>query len=453
MRYAPFLRAVLALLAPTALVLPLAAQTGPVVGLEQRFDELDQKVRVLERLLEIARDSVALAARSAARVTAGREGFSLASPDGDFLFRLRGYFQADGRAVVDAPVSAPVASVLQLRRIRPIAEVTAWRYFTVRVMPDFGGGRVTLFDAHLDVRPSPALGLRIGKTKPPVGLERLQSATDLRFVERGLPTNLAPNRDVGVQLFGEAGGGRWQYALGLFNGVPDLGNGDTDLTGDKDVAARLFLQPFLPRPGHPLRGLGLGLAVSRGVEHGTAAAPGLAAYVTPAQQPLFRYLDGAVADGERVRIAPQGWWHTGSFGVLGEYTVSRQEVARAATRASLTHHAWQLSGSWYATGERAAFTTVAPKRPFDLRAGGWGALEVVARVGALTIDADAFPRFADSTRAARAIHAVGVGLVWHLTRGEQFAVNYERSRFTGGAPGAAPRATEHALFFRLQQAF
>jgi phosphate-selective porin OprO/OprP len=37
-------------------------------------------------------------------------------------------------------------------------------------------------------------------SKPPVGLERLQSGADIRFIERGLPTNLVPNRDLGVQF-------------------------------------------------------------------------------------------------------------------------------------------------------------------------------------------------------------------------------------------------------------
>ena len=40
--------------------------------------------------------------------------------------------------------------------------------------------------------------LTAGKFKVPVGLERLESATDIRFIERGFPTSLVPNRDLGV---------------------------------------------------------------------------------------------------------------------------------------------------------------------------------------------------------------------------------------------------------------
>jgi hypothetical protein len=68
-----------------------------------------------------------------------------------------------------------------------------------------------------------------------VGLERLQSGSELLFVERGLPTNLVPNRDVGAQLFGDLFDGTISYALGAFNGVPDLGNGDLDNNGSWEV--------------------------------------------------------------------------------------------------------------------------------------------------------------------------------------------------------------------------
>lgn len=433
--------------------LPLAAQeTGPVIGVEQRLEELDQKVRILERLLELSRDSAATAAKSTPKVLAGREGFSFASPDGDFLLKLRGYVQADGRDIGGLAPGA-VNSTLLLRRVRPIVELTAWRYFSVRVMPDFGGGKVVLYDAYLDLRPTPALGLRVGKTKPPVGLERLQSASDLRFVERGLPTNLVPNRDVGAQLFGDLAHGRVSYSLGLFNGVPDLGLGDGDVGGDKDVVARLFVQPFLDRAGSSLRGLGFGVAASRGEERGTITASNLASYVTSGQQSLFRYRDSTIADGRRARLSPQAWYHAGRLGLLAELVRSEQVVSRGATQGvRLRHTGWQLSGSWYLTGERAGFGAVAPKRPFDLRTGGLGALELGARYGELHLDRDAFPLFANSANSARRASAAAIALTWHFTRGEQIGINYERTRFHGGAADG-DRRPEHALLVRLQQSF
>ena len=73
-------------------------------------------------------------------------------------------------------------------------------------MPDFGNGQATIFDAYLDAKFSTAFKVRFGKGKPPVGLERLQSATDIEFVERSLANDLVPNRDLGIQVLPQFGG-------------------------------------------------------------------------------------------------------------------------------------------------------------------------------------------------------------------------------------------------------
>ena len=318
-----------------------------------------------------------------------------------------------------------------------------WKYFTLRLTPDFGQGRVVLFDAYLDFRPAAQFGLRAGKTKPPIGLERLQSATDIRFVERGLPTNLVPNRDVGLQAVGDLAGGHLSYAVGVFNGVPDLGNGDADLTNDKDFEARVFAK---------VGGLGVGIAASTGIERGTLAASALPTYVTPGQQPMFRYRDSTVANGRRIRYAPQAYWYGGPIGVLGEYSVSEQDVTRGTAGSRLTSRSWQVAASWFVTGEKASFATVTPKRPFDPKKRNWGALELGARYGELLPDADAFPTFAAVGNSVTSAKAWGAGIKWHLAPAVHFAVNYERTRFAAGA-ATGNRTNENFFVVRIQQAF
>jgi len=53
------------------------------------------------------------------------------------------------------------------------------------------------------------------------------------------------------------------------------------------------------------------------------------------------------------------------------------------------------------TGEEASYKGVKPKRPFDLKNGAWGAFELAARYSQLHVDGDAFPVFADLTKAAK----------------------------------------------------
>src|SRR5690606_32168608 len=107
---------------------------------------------------------------------------------------------------------------------------------------------------------------------PPVGLERLQSVSVVTFPERGFPTALVPSRDIGVQVQGGLGGSALTYAVGLFNGAGDGATGDSDLSDSKDVAGRLFFQPFAGGPA-ALRGLGFGIAGTVGEQRATPASP------------------------------------------------------------------------------------------------------------------------------------------------------------------------------------
>jgi len=418
-----------------------AAQTPPATEPTPDPAELDQRVRILERKLELAEEQAAEKAKKAPMATAGAEGFGLKSADGDFQLRLRALVQTDGRFF-------------------PADDETLWKIVDFRLMPDFGGGSSTLVDAYLDLKLARSLRVRAGKAKVPVGLEALLEDANLPFVERGLPSLLAPVRDVGVQVAGEPWDGRLQYAAGAFNGAPDGATGDGDNADDKDFAARLFVRPFQRPRGAaaPPVGLGFGVGASLGEQTGTASAPNLPAFRTAGQQSFFSYrADGtaagtATADGERVRIAPQGWLYSGPWLLLAEWTESRQEVRRGAERAELAHRAWQVVGSWAVTGEPVTERGLSPRRPFDLAGGGRGALLLSVRYGKLEADPDAFPIFADPARSAECVENLGASLGWLLNRSVKLVLDYQNTRFDGGA-SAGDRETEQTLLARVQLAF
>jgi phosphate-selective porin OprO and OprP len=442
--------------APRVLAQQSASSGTMVQSLERRVADLDQQLRILQRLQELAADSAVAAAKEKVTATASaKDGFSLKSADGKYMLRFRGYFQSDGRLFPSTETVGGVNNLL-IRRARPILEATVGRYFDFRLMPDFGGTSPAIFDAYWDGKFVPQFTVRAGKFKPPVGLERLQSATDIVFAERGLPTNLVPSRDVGLQVAGDLSDGLFGYQVGVFNGVPDLANGGDDLSNAKDFAARIFVQPF--RAGI-LRGLGVGVAGSTGLERGSAATPALPTYRTPGQQTFFRYnsspttpANNVFANGKRTRLSPQGYLYTGSLGLLGEYVVSRNEVTQAGVTAELEHSAWGTTGSFYLTGEKAGFRSPAPRKPFDLKEGGFGALELVGRYGELALDEASFPTYATATASAQKAKAWGLGINWHFTRAVKIAVNYERTTFRGGSP-AGNREPENAVITRFQTSF
>lgn len=433
---------------------PIGATELTVGAIEDRLAALDQQIRILKRLRELERDSAAARAKSETRISAGRQGFLIHSADGRFRLRLGGNVQADGR--VYASDAAPsLGNTFVLRRVRPILEVTAYRVFDARVMPDFAEGRVQLQDAYVGARLLPEIQIRAGKFKGPVGLERLQSQTDLLLIERAYPSSIAPNRDLGVSLGGELFGGRLRYDVGLFDGTVDGGNTDGDAGDNKDGHARLFVTPFA-QSGGVLAGLGFGVAGTLGEEHGSVSAPSLATYRSEGQNVFFSYrADGtaantAFADGRRTRIAPQASYLRGPFGLLGEWIRSTQVVNRAGAVATISASAWQATGSFAITGDQASLTGLAPRRPIS--EGGAGALELVLRYAELSLDDEAFPTFADPARSARRAREWGAGLNWYLERRVKVAANYLHTTFDGGA-AMDDREDENAILTRFQVAF
>jgi phosphate-selective porin OprO/OprP len=384
------------------------------------------------------------------RVTAGKDGFALQSADGSFVLRLGGYVQADGRFFDGG--AAPDTFVM--RRVRPIVEGTVFKIFDFRVMPDFGGGNTVLQDGYVEARFLPALRMRAGKFKPPLGLERLQSARDLVFVERAMPTNLVPSRDVGIELGGSVANDRVEYQVGVFNGNVDLGVGDSDNNDAKDIDARIFVHPL---PKESIGDLGVGIAASAGDQAGSVLAPNLPAFRTAGQVNFFSYrTDGSaagttIAAGERRRIVPQATFYSGHFGLMAEYVQSKQEVRRGEATADVANTAWQTAVSWV-FGENASYRGVNPKRPFSGAGTGPGAFEIAARYSELDVDDDAFPTFANPAVAARNARTLGFAFNWWASRNARLMLSYERTKFDGGAP-SGDRPDERVLLSRLQISF
>jgi len=386
------------------------------------------------------------AAVDPAKVAAEPEGFVVQSANGDYRLQFNSILQADGR-FYETDTDRLATDTFLLRSARPILQGTVAKRFDVYLAPDFGQGQSLIQDAYLDARFSPKARLRVGKMKTPFGLERLQLESFTLFVERALPTDIVPNRDVGIQLAGDLGGGVFSYAAALLNGVADGASADLSSGDARDTAVRGFLRPFR-KAGGPLRGLGLGVAATFGRQQGS-----LPVYRTPGQVVFFSYAQGAVADGHRTRFSPQANFYAGPVGVIFEYARSTQRVRKDPAAADVTNQAWQVAASWLITGEGATPNGVRPRKAFDPAKGQWGAFELAARVHGLTVGDEAFARgFADIRKSARKAAAWGVDLNWYLNRNVKYVVNFEQTKFSGGSTGG-DRETETVLFFRAQLVF
>lgn len=429
------------------------------IPLEERVEQLDQQVRILSRRIELDREEAAARSKSAPALSAGADGFGFRSQDKSFQLRFRGTLQADSRWYLEQPGSGTQASdTFVIRRVRPVLEGTLHEKYGFRIMPEWAGSSFSLLDMHLDANFTPQLRVRAGKFKSPVGLERLQSPADLLLMERAFPTQLVPNRDVGVQLHGDLLNGTLNYAAGLFDGTVDGSSTVQDNNDGKDIAVRVFAHPFRNTDWEALTGLSLGMAFTTGNQSGTATAGNLPSFLTPGQITFFTYATGAFADGQRQRISPQFFYGYGPFGVLGEYVVSSQQISRTGNaKQRISNSAWQLALTYVLTGEDARLTRVAPHENFDWRQSTWGALELLARVSQIKVDDDVFTggssaRLADPTTQARKATDYAIGMNWHLNRAVKLAINYEITRFDGGAING-DKLDERVVLTRLQIAY
>lgn len=477
------------------------AQQGPgyqPVADNAEFEALQQKVLVLERKQEIAQEELKEQKKVTPVVVAGEKGFGLKSADGKYEVKLRGLLQADARVFQeglkgqhaylgdtaiqqrDADIATRTATDnFVVRRARPIIEGTLGETYGFRITPDFGSNNSTLVDGYIDANYHPAAKVRVGKFTPPIGLERLQSSADTKFNELGLTSNFLPSRDIGVQVAGDVFDKRLNYTLGFFNGANDGASGDIDPNTDKEIAARLFAQPFANSPGF-LQGLSFGVGASTGDAKGSNGNTLLTTYRSSGQENFFSYRtdtsisNTVLADGTRDRLVPQFSYYNGGLGLTGEYVIEKQDVTRiygtglTQTRSEeINNDGWNVTASYLLTGEDASFKGVKPGKAFDPANGGWGAWEIKARVGELNVDKDAFydtkgilggtDSFAQATRSAQSAYNWGVGVNWYPTNIVRVSLDYEQTSFDWGGGGTAKnpedRDSEHVLLGRVQVAF
>lgn len=436
-----------------------AADPPDDAATQRRIEQLERDLRELKK--DTRKIEVADEAAAKLKPLAGWDGrsFFIQTSDGQNKLQFRGYTQFDGRFFVDQGNVSNTSQFL-FRRVRPVLQGKVLKYFEFKIMPDFGSSTFTLQDAYLDVRYFAAAAPRFGKFKGPVGLERLQSATALTFIDRALPTNLVPNRDLGIDVFGDIWMGFFTYEAGIFDGVPDGGSNTGDIDSDKDFYGRVFFHPFVNTSLRWLSGFGIGASGTYGKSSGSTSSPNLPSYRTDGQATFFRYVSGstgtAIADGERARFSPQGYFYWGPFGLLWEYVSSTQGVRLNTVSDDVTNTSWQVAASYILTGEAKNYRGyVQPKSPFNPLGSewGWGAYEIGFRWNALDIDSDAFSRgFASSAQSASKAEGFGLVASWYLNQFVKLLLDYERTTFDGGA-ASGNRSPENVIQTRVQLSF
>lgn len=441
--------------------------------IEKRLNDLEEQVADLKQELWKKKQT------SPANVTAnGKDGFTIKSDDGSYKFQIGGYTQVEAREFADNKKDLGYGSSIIPRRVRLVIQGTVARDFDFYVQPEFGytntyssitataptAYAVGLQDAWVDWKYFPQATIKAGKLKTPFDLENLQDTRYTYFTEIGLTGNLSPQRDVGAELTGSLFDDVVNYAGGIFDGAADRENpyggfatapGDTN---EKAGVGRIFVKPFKDTGIEPLKGLGVGYAVSYGKVKGSD----LPNYVSPGLSPVFSYNSNVSAAGPQIRTEPQAYYYYKSLGILAEKVNSQEELEYKGSgnnyyRDKPTNKAWEVTGSYVLTGENASYNGVTPNNDFDLSNGHWGAFEWVGRVGELKMDSSIFSEnFANLNTSISKENAWGTGINWYLNHNVKWAFGFEQTKFRRGAangPSTDDRKTENLYTTTIQVGF
>jgi len=435
------------------------ASPPPAPDWQNKLDEVDQRVRIVARKLELAEEADAAHKKEAPSFIADESGFGIVSGDRRYQVKIKGLLQVDGRFFfADSALAANDTFVV--RRIRPILDGTLLGLFDFRFSPDFGNNTVAVTDAYIDAHPYPWLRLRAGKFKPSVGLERLQADQDLTFIERALDSNISANREIGLQLYGDVAGGIVRYEAAVYNGNADAAQTDIDVDESKTLGGRIFIHPFNTDALRGLGRLGLGVAFSSGREKGSASNAWLGTFRSPGQLAIFSYIANAMtpaltvfASGRHTRVNPQLYYYNGPIGILAEWIKEYQELAAGTGTGAVNNSAGHVTASVVIGGD-ASYEGIKPKRSLDPAAGSLGALELAFRYNWIDTDHIAFTpaTIADPSKSVTAAKGFGLALNWQLSRNVKLSADYEQTSFTGGIKGGN-RSTEKLGIGRFQVSF
>ncbi|REJ85628.1 MAG: hypothetical protein DWQ36_25225 [Acidobacteria bacterium] len=355
-----------------------------------------------------------------------KDNLRFTSPDGDIELKLGGRAQLDFvEASGDQPLEAlgAVRDGNEFRRARLFVEGSFENRFSFKVEYDFAGSDAEPKDVWLQMRGLPAVGaVKVGHFKEPFGLEELNSARFISFLERSpISEALAPSRNMGVMVGDskvERGGvPRLTWALGIFqenDSAGEVTSSDWNLTG------RLTGLPIWQQDGR--RMLHLGVAASdRSQENDTfryRSRPGVHLadrVLDTGQLPA----EGALLLGLELHAVSGPLWVQSEW---QQSDLDSPDVVLGPRDPSL--EGFTVDVGWYLTGEHrawkpasAAIDRTRPLRPVS--DGGIGAWELVARWA----EAD----FRDVGDSSARIEATAVGVNWTPHSAFRVQLNWVRT--------------------------
>jgi phosphate-selective porin OprO/OprP len=371
---------------------------------------------------------------------------------GKLQIGLRARVQMDTRAS-DAPFGDDEEVAFDVARRRIGIEGQYGKYVDYQVEREIADDVDPWRDVYVNYKQFDQGQFQYGKFKIPFSLDENTSPTNLDFVYRSLAAStLAPGRDRGWMAHGRLLDRIVRYEFGIFdhdgsNGRPK--NHPERVYGGQTEALRVSAQPFRRLKG-PAEDFHVGVAWTwSDVPEGFSGLRGQTVFSQGFFSSKYYVL------GERKRSGVEVRWRPGPFSVKYEYIKATEERLGESVEdtdlSPLRSIGWYLSGTWAITGEKKADGLDAPRRP--LFQGGYGAIEVAARVERLTFDS--LSKLTDlPSESPRADQIVGnsdrvitLGANWYVNRWVKVQFNLIQETLTD--PSLGPLPTQPTIWSRI----
>jgi len=347
-------------------------------------------------------------------------GFGFESADGSFRLRFKGkldndwaFFSADPDV---AAASDRFDNGTEFRRARVGLSGRLHDWLKFKATFDFSDDASGFRDIYLEPRKVGGLDtLRVGHFKEPFGLENLTGSSAITLMERGLPTALAPGRNMGLMARDRFLDKRATWAVGAFRETDSTGIGtDSDAGQEFAVTARLTGLPWYQDKGRRLAHLGLSFS-HRNPDDGE---------VRFRESPESHLAPNLVTTGTFLADTVQLAMLEGAV-VHGPWSLQAELAQAAVTTPGGNDPAFRsmtVMTSCFVTGESrvydrevGAFDPVLPCSPF-LGGDGSGAWEVAARYSELDLN--------DSGIPGGELRDLSLGVNWYLDANTRFQLNY-----------------------------
>ena len=374
----------------------------------------------------------------------GRPTFT--SADGDFSLAIRSLLQYDTAYYAQGkrPPGSDLSSGTNFRRARLGVNGTLFKDWSYEFIYDFGGSGVegaSISSAFIQYDGLGQVHLKLGAYGPPEGFDDATSASDLLFLERAQPTDVA--RGIGA-ADGRNAATIFAYDDNYFAALSYTGGvvGETAVFDEQQALVGRVAYRFIKTPDANFA-IGADSTYVFKLADTVAGANSPTAFRLRERPELnvdsqnIRLIDTGTLDAESVWQwgveAAGNYQNLYAQGGYYAYNVQR----RASLLPDPSFSGWYVQGSWVLTGEakaykadKAAYALPTPDAPFAFDGSGFGAWELAARYSVLDLNDNAgFSGFATPFGGIRGgrQNIWTAGLNWYPNSVIRFQANYQHT--------------------------